>query len=34
LSETLQPALPDELDERAEKLMHRLCDRGWTIATA
>ena len=34
MSETLQPALPDELDERAERLMHRLCDRGWTIATA
>jgi nicotinamide-nucleotide amidase len=34
LSETLQPALPDELDERAERLMRRLCDRDWTIATA
>lgn len=34
MSETLEPALPDELDERAEKLMHALCDRGWTVATA
>ena len=34
MSETLQPALPDELDERAERLMRRLCDKGWTIATA
>lgn len=34
MSETLEPALPSELDERAEQLMHRLCDRGWTIATA
>ena len=34
MSETLQPALPDEMDERAERLMRRLCDKGWTIATA
>ena len=34
MSETLEPALPDELDERAERLMHRLCDKGWTVATA
>jgi nicotinamide-nucleotide amidase len=34
LSETLEPALPDHLDEQAERLMHRLCDQGLTIATA
>lgn len=34
MSETLEPALPEELDERAEQLMRRLCDREWTIATA
>jgi nicotinamide-nucleotide amidase len=34
LSATLQPALPDRLDEQAERLMRRLCDRGLTIATA
>jgi nicotinamide-nucleotide amidase len=34
LSETLQPALPDHLDEQAERLMRRLCDAGLTIATA
>jgi len=34
VSETLEPALPDDLDERAERLMRRLCDRGWTVATA
>jgi len=34
LSETLEPALPDDLDERAEQLMRSLCDRGWTVATA
>jgi nicotinamide-nucleotide amidase len=34
MSETLEPALPDDLDEQAERLMHRLCDRGLTIATA
>ena len=34
MSETLQPALPDELDSRAESLMHRVCDKGWRVATA
>jgi nicotinamide-nucleotide amidase len=34
LSETLEPALPDHLDEQAERLMHQLCDQGLTIATA
>jgi nicotinamide-nucleotide amidase len=34
LSETLQPALPDDLDEQAERLMHRLCDKGLKVATA
>jgi nicotinamide-nucleotide amidase len=34
LSETLEPALPDDLDERAERLMHALCDRGWMVSTA
>jgi nicotinamide-nucleotide amidase len=34
MSETLEPALPDHLDEQAERLMHRLCDLGLTIATA
>jgi nicotinamide-nucleotide amidase len=34
LSETLQPALPDELDQRAERLMRRLCELDLTIATA
>ena len=34
MSETLEPALPDDLDKRAEKLMHAVCDRRWTIATA
>jgi nicotinamide-nucleotide amidase len=34
LSETLEPALPDHLDELAERLMHRVCDQGLTIATA
>src|SRR3954452_13779278 len=34
MSETLKPALPDHLDEQAERLMHRLCDRVLTIATA
>jgi nicotinamide-nucleotide amidase len=34
MSETLEPALPDHLDELAERLMHRLCDQGLTIATA
>jgi len=34
VSETLAPALPDHLDQQAERLMHRLCDQGLTIATA
>jgi nicotinamide-nucleotide amidase len=34
LSETLEPALPNHLDEQAERLMHRLCDAGLTVATA
>ena len=34
MSETLEPALPDHLDEQAERLMHRLCDQELTIATA
>jgi nicotinamide-nucleotide amidase len=34
LSETLEAALPDELDAKAEKLMHRLCDKELTLATA
>jgi nicotinamide-nucleotide amidase len=34
LTETLEPALPDDLNERAEQLMRRLCDKGWTVATA
>jgi nicotinamide-nucleotide amidase len=34
LSETLEPALPDHLDEQAERLMHAICDRKLKIATA
>ena len=34
MSETLEPALPDNLDEQAERLMHGLCDRKLTVATA
>ncbi|MCH8615937.1 CinA family protein [Sphingomonas sp. SM33] len=34
MSETLEPALPDHLDEQAERLMHSLCDRDLTVATA
>jgi nicotinamide-nucleotide amidase len=34
LSETLEPALPDHLDEQAERLMRRLCDKGLKVATA
>ena len=34
MSETLAAALPDHLDEQAERLMHRLCDRELTVATA
>jgi nicotinamide-nucleotide amidase len=34
MSETLEPALPKELDEQAERLMRQLCDASMTIATA
>lgn len=34
MSETLQPALGDELDRKAELAMRRLCDRQLTVATA
>ena len=34
MSETLQPALPNHLDQQAERLMRRLCDQELTIATA
>jgi nicotinamide-nucleotide amidase len=34
LSETLEPALPNHLDEQADRLMHELCDRKLSIATA
>jgi nicotinamide-nucleotide amidase len=34
LSETLEPALPDHLDQQAERLMHRLCDAGLSVSTA
>ncbi len=34
MSETLEPALPDHLDEQAERLMHEICDQELKIATA
>ena len=34
MSETLEPALPAELDEMAERLMRRLCDADLKVATA
>jgi nicotinamide-nucleotide amidase len=34
MSETLEPALPDHLDEQAERLMRLLCDRDLRVATA
>lgn len=34
MSETLEAALPDHLDEQAERLMHRVCDLELTVATA
>ncbi|MCW3796941.1 CinA family protein [Sphingomonas sp. BN140010] len=34
MSETLQPALPDELDDRAERLMKRVCAAELKVATA
>ena len=34
MSETLEPAIPDDLDERAERIMHAVCDRKLCVATA
>jgi nicotinamide-nucleotide amidase len=34
LSETLEPALPDHLDEQAERLMRRICEKQIKLATA
>ena len=34
MTETLEPALPQELDRRAEQAMRRLCDKELTVATA
>jgi nicotinamide-nucleotide amidase len=34
MSETLEPALPDHLDEQAERLMRAICDRELKLATA
>jgi len=34
MSETLEPALPDWLDEQAERLMRDVCDRGLKLASA
>lgn len=34
MSETLEPALPEELDRQAEQAMRRLCDRKLRVATA
>ena len=34
MSETLEPALPQDLDRQAERAMRRLCDRELTVATA
>ena len=34
MSETLEPALPKELDRQAERAMRRLCDKQLTVATA
>ena len=34
MSETLEPALPDHLDKQADRLMHELCDRDLSVATA
>lgn len=34
MSETLEPALPDHLDEQADRLMHDICDRKLRVATA
>ena len=34
MTETLEPALPAELDRQAEQAMRRLCDEDLTVATA
>ena len=34
MSETLEPAMPDDLDKQAERLMRRVCDKELTVATA
>ena len=34
MSETLEPALPAELDRSAERAMRRLCDKNLRVATA
>jgi nicotinamide-nucleotide amidase len=34
LSETLEPALPEKLNEQADRLMKRLCEADLTVATA
>ena len=34
MSETLEPALPKQLDEQAERVMRRLCDEKLSVATA
>jgi nicotinamide-nucleotide amidase len=34
MSETLQPALPPDLDRRAERALRRLCDKQLKVATA
>lgn len=34
MSETLEPALPDQLDEQAERLMRAVCERELRLATA
>ncbi len=34
MSETLEPALPEELDRKAEQAMRRLCEKQLTVATA
>lgn len=34
MTETLQSALPDELDGKAEALMKRVCEKGLKVATA
>ncbi len=34
MTETLQPALPQELDRKAEQAMRRLCDKQLTVTTA